>query len=200
MALDWDSASERALAGDIVRPVVLFRLATDPVVRLWSGIGDFAIAADLVEEVEGAVYTGLGELLPTPELNGLVNGLAERVDFQLSGVSPEVAALASTEAPDIRGAAVSIGFLILGDDLQQLSPTAWLWDGEADSLKVSRQSSDGGVSTRAITLSVGSLFTGRKKPDLAYWSDSDQRRRSADDGFCKEVRRYAPGSTKTWPI
>lgn len=202
MALGWDIASQAQLAGSLVKPAVLFRMATDPVVRLWGGAGDLELAFDLIEDTDGAVYTGMGELLSLPQVNALVNGLAERVEFQLSGaaVTGEVAAIASTEAADIRGAAVNVGFFVFGPDLQQLSPTAWLWDGLADSLTVSRQPQDDGTAQRTISLSVGSLLTGRQRPNLDYWSDAMQRRRSSDDAYCHLVKTYSAGTTKDWPI
>jgi len=202
MALGWDLVSQAQLAGSLVKPAVLFRMASDPVVRLWGGAGDLELASDLIEDTDGATYTGLGELLSLPQVNALVNGLAERVEFQLSGaaITGEVAAIASSEAADIRGAAVNVGFFIFGADLQQLSPTAWLWDGVADSLTVARQDGGDGTIQRTISLSVGSLMTGRQRPNLDYWSDAMQRRRSSDDEFCHLVKTYSQGSTKNWPI
>jgi hypothetical protein len=202
MALGWDIAAQAQLAGGTVKPAILFRMATDPVVRLWGGAGDLAMGEDLIEDTEGAIYTGMGELLSLPQVNALVNGLAERVEFQLSGaaISGEIAAIAGTEAADIRGAVVHLGFMVFGADMQQLSPTAWLWDGVADSLKVSRQGDDQGGVSRAIGLSVGSLLTGRQRANLGYFSDADQRRRSSDDAYCSLVKTYSAGSTKNWPI
>lgn len=202
MALGWDLASERQLAGDLIRPAILFRLATDPVIRLWAGVGDLAIGADLIEDVEGAVYSGMGELISPPEVNALVNGLAERVEFAISGaaITGDVAALASTEAALVRDAPVNLGFFIFGEDLQQLSPTAWLWDGTGDSLKIDRAPGDAGGAIRTLSLSVGSLLTGRQRPNIAYWTPRDQRRRSTDDAFCDYVPKYNQGTTKVWPI
>ncbi|MES2034819.1 MAG: hypothetical protein V4466_11625 [Pseudomonadota bacterium] len=200
-SLSWTRALQLKLAGGTVSPAILFRCATDPLMRLWAGAGDLAIGADNIETEDAAVYTGMGELLSAPQVNALVNGLAERVEFSLSGaaVSGEVAAIASTEADDIRDVAVNLGFFVFGPDGQQLTPTLWLWDGLSDSLKVSRQASGADV-TRAIALSVGSLLTGRQRPELAYFSPYDQRRRSPDDAFCDHVPSYQQGTTKRWPI
>lgn len=201
MSLSWTRALQAHLAGGEVRPAILFRMATDPVVRLWAGAGDLALGSDAIETTDGAIYTGMGELLSPPQVNALVNGLAERVDFTLSGaaVSGEVAAIASTEAADIRGAAVNLGFFVFDADYQQLTPALWLWDGVADSLKVNRQA-NGQDGTRSVALSVGSLLTGRQRPDLSYWTPFDQRRRSTDDAFCDRVPLYSQGTTKVWPI
>lgn len=201
MALGWDTAAAAQLAGGAVRGAVLLRVETDPVIRLWAGAGDLEIGADLVEILDQARYTGAGELLSPPQVNALVNGLAERVEFGLSGeaITPEVAAIASTEASAIRGAAVNLGFLVFDADFQILSPTAWVWDGVADSLKVSRDGGNGSP-TRTLSLSVGSVFTGRQRPTLGVWSDAAQRRRSADDAFCQNVRRYEQSTTINWPI
>lgn len=201
MAPGWGLAAQRALAGDLVKPAILFHFVTDPVIRLWAGVGDLAIAADLVEDEDGAIYTGMGELLSPPEVNALVNGLAERVEFGLSGVaiSGAVAALASQEAASIRGAAVNLGFFVFGPDHQQLSPTLWLWDGVADNLKVNLTSTEDGGELRTVSVSVGSIMTGRQRPALSYLSPRDQRRRSANDAFCDHVPGYDAGVTKVWP-
>lgn len=202
MAIGWDIAAQAQLAGGQVRPAVLFRMATDPVVRIWAGAGDLAIPSDLIEDVDEAIYTGMGELLNLEAVNALINGLAERREFSLSGaaVTGEVADIAAGEASDIRGAAVNIGFFVFDSALQKLSPTAWLWDGVADTLKVAFQSDAQGNVTRTLTLSVGSVLTGRQRPTLGYFSDADQRRRSADDAYCSLVKTYSTGSTKNWPI
>jgi hypothetical protein len=197
----WSLAAQAQLGSGQVRPAILFRMATDPVVRLWAGAGDVAIPADLIEDDDGAVYTGLGELVGLPELNQLINGAAERVEFTMAAaeLTSEIADLAASEADLVRGAAVTIGFYVFDQDWQRLSPVDWLWDGTADSLKINR-APDGESAIRSITLSVGSLFTGRRRPALAYWTDPDQRRRSSDDRFCERVKLHNAGWTRTWPI
>lgn len=201
MALGWDLAAQAQLGSGLVRPAFLFRLATDPVVRLWAGAGDLAIGEDNIEDVDQAIYTGMGELLNPPEFDQLINGVAERVEFVLAGAAVDgtVAALASSAADSVRGCEVWLGFLAFDERFQILSPTAWLGQWTADSLKVNRVS-EGGEVQRTISLSCGNAMTGRRKAANAYWSGPDQRRRSADDAFCDRAKVYNAGSTKSWPI
>lgn len=202
MSLGWDAPALAQLEGGSVRLGILLRIATDPVIRLWAGaVRDISIDADGIEDTDGAVYQSMGLLTDIPTVNQLLNGQAERVEFALSGVAVtgEIAAIASTEAADIRGVAVNLGFLVFDANWQIASPTAWPWDGEADSLTVERQG-DASSAVRRLKLSVGSLMTGRRRARNAYWTDADQKRRSADDDFFDQVRTYWAGTTKVWPI
>jgi hypothetical protein len=136
-----------------------------------------------------------------PALNQLINGQAGRVDFQLSGVAltGEAAALASTSAADIRGALVNVGFFAFDANWQIGTPVLWPWQGEADSLTIERQG-DAKTATRTMKFSVGTALTGRRRPFVNYFTDSDQRQRSADDAFFSEIRGYSGQSTKIWPV
>lgn len=202
MALDWDPVFLALLEGGGVRPAVVLRLETDPVIRLWQGaVRDLALDSDGVEDVAGAIYSSMGLLTDIPTLNNLLNGDAERLSFGLSGagITAEIAALASAEAADIRSARVNIGILFFDANWQIGSPVLWPWEGEADSLTVDRQG-NGDLASRTITLSVGSITTGRRRPFNAIWSDEDQQRKSPGDKFFSEVRRYSSGITKPWPV
>jgi hypothetical protein len=196
----WSAPALAHLEGGGVRPGFLLRVASSPVIRLWTGIGPLQIDSDAIETDDGASYQGSGYLVNLPAVSALINGVAERADFTLAGTAIDgpIAALASAEAGAIRGAAVNLGLLVFDDTWQKLSPVAWLWDGEADSLIVSR-ADQGGQATRSITLSVGSIMTGRRRPGIAYCTDADQRRRSADDAFFDRVKIYNRGSTRVWP-
>jgi hypothetical protein len=205
---DWPAVSIEMLRSGLVRGAILFRIATGlndspigPVIRLWAGIGEMTIDADTIEDDAGNLYQGLGLLGGIPAVSELINGLQERIAFSISGegMTADIAAIASTEAADIRGARCNLGFLIFDKDWQIASPTAWLWEGTADSLTISRDG-DAESATRTITLSVGSLFTGRRRPQIAYFTDADQKRRSPDDDFFINVRGYSAKTTKVWPI
>jgi hypothetical protein len=202
MALDWDDAALAQIEGGGVRPAILVRIATDPLIRLWTGaVSDLAIGADVVETTDGAIYQGMGVLTNVPAVNQLLNGQAERIEFTISGaaITGEIAAIASTEAAAIRGAKVNMGLLAFDSNWQIASPTAWLWEGYADSLGVDRKG-DAKNPTRGVKLAVGSLMTGRRRPAIGYWTDPDQRQRSADDSFFDRVRQYSIQTTKVWPV
>lgn len=181
---------------------VLLRVATDPVIRLWSGlVRDLAIPVGGAETTDGAIYQSMGQLTGMPQLGAALNGEAERVEFTMSGVAVtgEVSALAHDEAGDIRGVAVDVGLVTFDDDWQLIPPVFWLWSGTADSLTVER-TGDAQNPTRTLKLSAGSVFTGRRRPNLNFATDIDQRRRSADDAFFDQVAKLQQGTTKVWGV
>lgn len=180
---------------------VFFRMATDPVVRLWGGDGDFILPQDGVETAASEadrVYKGIGILQDIPAVQQLINGLADRLTFTLSGVSPEVLRLAEQDADEVRGARVNLGFIRLDADLQPVLPMLWLWEGEADVVPVSRTSQGDGSAIRTIGISVGTMDTNRKRPKFETYTPINQKRRSPTDKFCDFVPLYNAGSTKKW--
>lgn len=175
---------------------VLVRFGMDTPVRAWAGVGDLVIPADDVD-TEGGTYQGVGILGEVPALRQLVGGVAERLEFQLTVPSGEVFALADGDAAEVVNAPVDVGVIFFDEEWQQ-SAVAWLWNGTADVPSVSRSGSGMNV-TRSISISVASAFTDRTRPQLTYFTDADQRRRSADDTFCNRVALYTVNSTIKWP-
>lgn len=201
MSLLWPDLGLAELQSGQLRPGFLMRLGTTPPTRIWCGIGGLTIAADAIELDAPNIYQGVGELLSLPAVSQLINGLAERIEYQLSGdvVTAEVAALARSDADAIRSASVFLGFLIFDRDWQIVSPTTWLWEGIADSLSDTWDGTSGEIQ-RSISLSVGSVMTGRKRPINSYCTDADQKRRSADDDFFDQINKYEAGATRAWPV
>src|SRR5262249_43156432 len=113
-------------------------------------------------------------------------------------LTSEIVDEATFAAPDLIGKAVNLGFLVLGADLQPISPMAWAWDGTADSISIDRNGSADPV-TRTISLSAGSVMTGRRRPKSAFYTDQDQQARSPGDRFCERASLMAIGTTKVWP-
>ena len=192
MALSgWSDAAKAQLSGSTVRPGVLLRIdATTGPLRLWGGAGSLQIPPDAVESAP-AIYQGMGVITGLPAISQLANGLAERVEFKLSGVSDTIRGLAADEANTVRGVSCMIGFLVFGGDWQPLAPVAWLWEGTSDVVKSTRKG-----RVRTISLSVGSMFNGRRRPAFNYWTDAQQRERSSDDAFCDHVALYTAGTTR----
>ncbi|MGJ4888962.1 hypothetical protein ACQR1Y_12250 [Bradyrhizobium sp. HKCCYLRH3099] len=179
------------------RTGVFFRLGVNPVQRLWTGVGRVAVE----DAIDGqAVYRGFGELTNLPALTQLVNGIADRLDFTLSGssVSAKVLATAAGEGDEVKGAQVDVG-LGFFDERWQFVGLIWLYRGEADLLTTSLDAAPGGNVTRAIKLSVGSAMTGRRRTRQSVYSDFDQQSRSPGDRFCERIRRYSEGVAKEWP-
>lgn len=165
--------------------------------RMWGGVGDFPINADLID-TQGGIYSGFGEMLDVPALQQLINGLAERIEFTLSGVRAETLALIGSEAEAVRDAPAHLWMVPLGQDLQPLGAPIWVWEGKADVLRAKRVG-QGASASRSVTVSVGSIFTGRRRPKFRNFTGPDQRRRSADDAHCDRAGLYNAGTTRKWP-
>lgn len=179
-----------------------FRLDTDPVVPIWMGIGRVKPGVDSIDPETGRTYYGFGEIVDVPSFRQLINGQAERISFNLSGVSEEIVKLATEEdAPAIKGADTALGFALMGEDWQPLGSIKWIRRYTADVLKAGQAVSEdpGAHQVRTISLSVGSLMTGRRRPGLSYFTDFDQQRRSPGDKFCERTTLYSQETTKAWP-
>lgn len=181
------------------RRSILFRLACDPVCRLWSGFGDL----DITDAVDpgGATYLGAGALLDVPVLKQLINGVADRIDFGISGVPDRALRLVLEDAPSVQDAPLLIGEQSFDRGWQVNGAPAWLWRGYADVLSVESAESEQGRQ-RTIRLSVRSADTFRANPVTTYFTDQDQRRQSPDDAIFSHVglisagakRKFGPGS------
>jgi hypothetical protein len=193
------TADPDVLAG-VTRVGALLRVATDPVIRVWSGqVRNLTVPSGGAETTDGALYQSMGQLTGLPQLSAALNGETERLSFTLSGacVTGEVAALAHGDAAAIRGVAVDVALVLFDADWQLIPPAFWLWSGTADSLTVER-SGDTNNPRRTLQLSAASVFSGRRRANLTFFTDIDQRRRSSDDAFFDQVANYQTGTTKVW--
>jgi hypothetical protein len=183
-----------------VRESYLVRIASDPPARIWSGVGNLEIPADIVEP-EPAIYLGRGELVRVPDFQQLINGVAERLEFTLSGVNAETLRFALEDAPSVAGAAVHVGRIDFDVDWQPIGPVEWEALFRADSLRVDSQTADG-RRVRALILSIGNGDTGRSYSPTSFFTDADQRLRSPTDAFFSNIgniysgtsRRFGPAS------
>lgn len=166
--------------------------------RAWLGVGDYEIAADDVDTT-GGTYLGVGLVGDIPGLSQLVGGLAERVEFTLNGADNRTLRLADEDAAEVRNAPVYVGIVFFDQDWQQADPIAWLWEGTADVPSVDRSADESGGIVRSVSLSVGSVFTDRTRPQLGFYTPADQKRRSPTDTFCDRVPGYGIDSAVQWP-
>lgn len=186
------------LESDTQRIGIFFYMATTPIVRVWLGVGDIVPGITAYDPAGNEIYSGLGQLIDVPALSQLINGVADRITFHVSGISPETMALAAAGS-NVKGAAVAVGIALFGAQWQQLGPPKWLFRGRADYVTVQQQSDPGGRgTTRVMELSVGSLFTGRRRRGLSYLTDADQQARHPGDRFCERTVLYSEVS-KVWP-
>lgn len=176
------------------RESIVVRIDCDPPALLWSGLGPLALPADIVIPAP-AIALGGGELVSVPDFDQLMNGTAQRLDFTVSGVDQETVRLALEDAPSVKGARVDIGRADF-DDAWQLIAVEWEAVFEARSLSVSRPVSQGGQITRSITLTIVAGDTTRARAPLAFFTDADQRRRSADDTIFSHVAGINGGTSR----
>ena len=173
---------------------IFFRLGITPVQRLWAGVGLVAIS----DADDGEVtYRGFGELMNVPAVTQLVNGVADRVDFIISGVSRVALETAAIESDLVKGAAVDVGLGFFDERLAFVG-LIWMYHGEADVLTTTLDATSG-TTARSIKLSVGSAMTGRRRSRQSVFSDFDQQTASPGDRICERIRRYAQGIILEWP-
>lgn len=178
----------------IYRESIIVRIDCDPPALLWSGLGLLPVPADAVVLVDTFALGG-GELVSIPDFQQLIGGTAERLDFVVSGVDENTVRLALKDAPSVRGARVDVG-TVQFDEAWQISSIEWEAVFEARSLSVSRPQSNGNAITRSITLTIVQGSTTRSRAKLAYFTDADQRRRSATDLVFSHVGGINAGTSR----
>jgi hypothetical protein len=203
VALDFSEAALRQLAGGTVRQAILFRIDNpDPekIVRMWASVGDYQIGVDPIETEVNAKFHGIGQMIDVPVVNQLLNGVADRVDFTLSGavVRPDIVNMVSIEAGEVEFQRCNLGIQVMGDDWQPISEVGWLWEGEVGPVAGEKTASSEGAQ-HSISLSVGSVFTARRRPKIINFTDTHQQRFSPGDLFCNRTALYSIGSTIKWP-
>jgi len=149
----------------------------------------------LEDDLSPVIYFGGGELISAPDFQQLINGIAERLDATISGVTAETVRLALEESPSVKGAALNIGTVQFDDDWQLSGTVAWQAEFRIDTLTVSSQAAESG-RTRAIALSIGTAETGRSRAPVSFFTDADQRRRSPTDRFCDHVAGITAGTSR----
>lgn len=199
--ISFNAAELAALESGAIRLGIFFRLDTDPVVRIWLGVGKIRPGVN-VYDATGAEYLGAGEITDVPPFKQLTNGAAERIEFKLSGVSGRILEIASGgDAQQVKGKRAAYGFAIMGPDWSLLGPVHWCANYTADYLSISQELVEDPENpiVRTITLSCGTLLTARRRPGLSYFSDQDQQTRFPGDKFCERTAVYANGFNKAWP-
>lgn len=180
------------------RESFIFRIETDEPAMLWTGVGDLLLPADDVLDVP-EIALGGGDLINIPDLEQLINGVAQRVEITLSGVSEETVRYAQEEAAQVPGAPVYIGRIRFDQDWQQEGAVEWEWSGEGRNMTVSGEDGDAG-RTRSLVLKIGTGDTTRSRAPLSFFTDADQRRLSPTDDFFSHVGGITSGTTRRWGL
>jgi len=180
----------------VYRESYVFRIETEEPAMLWEGFGDLLLPADGLILLTPEIALGGGAIVNLPDFDQLLNGVAQRLDVTLSGISPSTLIYAQEEAPQVPGAPVWIGRVEFDSDWQVIGAVNWEWQGEGRSLVVDRQ--DGEPPTRTLTLSVAAGDTTRSRSPSAYFTDSDQRRRHPTDAVFSHVGKINAGTSRRW--
>lgn len=196
--------------GNSVYMGAFFRLALDPILRVWMHIQDFPTkregvygVGDLGYEsgVDGETYLGMGRLLGMPDLEVSSDGSAPRFTMQLSGVPPEYAAMFDEEAESVAGIEARIGICPLDEYGQPLHSIIPLQTTYADVVNFAMDAGDGPLAQRTQTVSV-SLGAGdgrRATPKLTSWTHAQHQILHPGDDFFKSQGRYIQGLRIAWP-
>lgn len=179
----------------------------DMTLRLWSGVGDYPVktAGGVFTgfqsiDSNGDVYYGAGLLEDIPEVEVLVNGLAERVQFVMSGIPNYIAREVADSAPVVKGREVRVGMAPLDADYQPIISPVSLWFGVADYWSIQMDVAQGKEpAIFSIALSVGSGMTGRSRPRLVSFTNAQQLLAHPTDRFFDRVLRYTVSYTVAWP-
>jgi hypothetical protein len=201
--MNLNAAEIAALDQDSQNIGIFLRLDSAPPVRIWLGFAAIEPGVNVLDATL-AQYLGFGELRDIPAVKQLLNGAAERVDITLSGVDGSVLQLAAlNDVQAIKGKGLHIGIAIMSADFQLLGAVHWCSNYIADYLALEQPPATGmdagGEIVRTLRLSCGSTFTGRRRPELSFFSNRDQQARSGGDRFCERTPIYANQFNKAWP-
>lgn len=185
------------LAGGAPRLGIFVRLMVDNPMRIWLGIGDCKAGIDAADG-DGEIYTGIGELLNVPTLEQVLNGAATRAEFRLSYIPSRVARLASSEAAQVKGRMLQVGLGVFDADWQLVEEPTWLRSYYVDYLTIEREQTSG-EATWSVSLATRTIFTGRRRPGMSFWTDDDQQARHDGDRFCEAALLYSIDVSKAWP-
>lgn len=180
------------LRGEVVKHAFLatFDFTTE-VSRLWQGNG--------VLESDGELWYGVGSLASIGNLKQALSGKAPETTFTLSGLDPDLVALARAEweqEAKNRKATIYIQFFNSDDDrlLEGYDAPYPVWQGlmKTPSFGITRASAQ-------ITVSAESIYSLRSRPNYAMYTDRDQKKRFAgDEGF--EFVSELVDKVVQWPV
>jgi hypothetical protein len=151
-------------------------------VRLWLGFGNIEPGVN-VYDLTGANYRGFGEIQNVPAFKQLVNGKAERVEFTVSGVSGEILTVIASGVTTCRTGQGQAGLCRLCADGAAMGAARrgalvrQLRRGLSGDCAATPDDPFGSV-VRTVTLSCGTIMTGRRRPSYSYFSPIRTSRRA----------------------
>ncbi len=187
----------RPTLADISNRGIFFRMESDPVVRVWSGVGKVRVAPNELDAT-AQVYDGLGLLRNIPEIDRLINGEARRLTITLSGLTQEAADLVDSDMVGMDDCRARIGHLRYDRNWRPLSEIRWAWDGLVDEVGIeATQTKDGHEWT--LSLSMSSAYVTRNRAALQYYTPKDRALVSPTDRAFDLVPSYNAGTTRLYP-
>lgn len=185
------------LRSDRLLPAWLLYMASDPIVRVWTGAGPFKLGAS-GPDTAGGTYKGLGLLTGVPSLRLPINGASAQHVFTVSGVDAAMIRLVEADRDSVRNARIAIARLELNPDGTPLGDPLWLWQGQVDTTRMVR---DGSTSPATYTVSLVAVSGAlrRKVRRLTYYTGPQQRERDGTDTACDGTAQLQAGETVIWP-
>lgn len=178
---------------------IFFRLGIDPPLRLWFGINDIPTKIEPIETETGK-YLGAGRFNGIPELEVLINGVADRIQFTVSGIDPDRAQELDLESLDVKGAPVHVAITALDEYYQPIVSPIPIWTGRASSVIESCPAVTGTQpQTLAYALSAGAGVPSRERVSASLWSHPQHLALFPGDMFCRGTARLARGVVPSWP-
>lgn len=169
-------------------------------VRAWSGAGPYRLPADAVD-LTGGRYLGVGMLRNWPAIEGLINGTAQSITFELSGVDARAVKLTDESAPDVEGCDAWLGVQFCGPRYARRD-VWWLAALRVDQVGTREVALDGlgAVAVeRSVSVTLGSAHTSRRRSQPVYWDHATRQRLFPGDMGMSLVARYGPSATRPWP-
>jgi hypothetical protein len=170
-----------ALKASTVRLAMLVELQfASETMRLWNGAGTATI--------DGADWRGVGGFGSIDGLEQVREPVSSKVTMRLSGVSPEVLALAARSNDDVRGRPAYVWTHLMDGDWQPVGARIPLFWGTMQRINIERsEASEFSGGDRVCALEVENPFAARARPSAGRFTDADQKARFPGDKFCRFV-------------
>jgi hypothetical protein len=162
---------------------------------LWTGHGYLLLPADGILP-EPTAFVGAGSIISLPDVEDVINGKAQRLEFVVSGVSNETLALAASDAEDVPGAAFNVARVEFNEDWSVAAVT-WELEAECQKLSISSEPGEDG-RVRSVTLTVGIGEVTRTRAPASYFTDADQQRKYPGDTVFSGVAKMTVGTSRRW--
>lgn len=190
----FDGTVAAALEGRSVNAALLVEMRFEGETRRWwQGFGPL--------ESGGKTWQGLGHLISVDGLQSAVGTVAPSTTFTLSGVDPEIVALAREGSARVKGrkALVYIQFFEVdpSDGRKSwgtLDDPSVIWSGRMDQLRFVAD----GPSARTITLTAESIWADRNRPPFGLYTYEDQQARFPGDKGLSQVADLVTKQIR-WP-